>query len=181
MFMHIFYNYTPHFYRQMPGFSGNTHNSPLGSPHLGSAPPPPLSPVATHPVRGRYGKLPTFTGKEIPAESAGLSFPVWVARSPNLPRTGSIWSSNICKSWHEPIGVRGFLSFRFSVFAYVESSDTIIWRSAWSSSFPRAHIVLYCASQQRPKMWKLARKEESRPHKSRGLGSVQSHKIRARG
>ncbi len=30
------------------------------------------------PIRGRFGNLPTRTGKESPADSAGLSFPIQV-------------------------------------------------------------------------------------------------------
>ncbi len=30
------------------------------------------------PIRGRFGNLPTRTGKESPADSAGLSFPIRV-------------------------------------------------------------------------------------------------------
>ena len=42
-------------------------------------------------------------------------------------------------------------------------------------------LILCCSTTHSQKSWKLARKEESRPHKSSCPGSVKSNKFRARG
>ncbi len=93
MFTHILYNYTPHFFRHLPGFSGNTHNSPSAAPPPRQRPSqaaPPLTPIATRrALRALYGEgMVTCTGKKSPAESAGLSFPVRVEGYQTVPLQG---------------------------------------------------------------------------------------------